>query len=190
MKTVSFIIPLILLFACAKDLERDNPYDKKYSGSDKIETREIMFFNYSVACKIISGNPPNVKYGVEEEIRAGDHIWLQVKIQNVGDYQIDKIRCLITSESQLIQLIDLNDNYYITFQYSSPPPESIPVGRIGYGEVKSDSKYFHFAPNNNSYITEFIVDSNAQLGTIIPFKMVVTDNLSNEWNIDFEIHVE
>lgn len=174
MKHLERAILIVLIFlqiSCVKDLERNNPYDSHYTGSDKIEYREVVYFSHSVACKIIKYGPPYNEYGVEEEINAGDHIWLQVVVDNIGDYQINEIRGEISSESNSIQMIQFDPSYYISFESSLSNSESIPSGKTGYGVVKSGKNSYHpGAPNYNNYIAEFVVDSNIQIGTKIPFE--------------------
>ncbi len=194
MKRLLYLILVVftiqLFDSCEKiipDLERDNPYDTAYVGNDENKIRVLEYYSHNVACKE-EGTPPYIDYSDEDTIKAGDKIWLNIKLKNSCNFDISGIRATITSASNLVSIEPLSSSYYLKFGDASDT-DDIGSGKTGWGEIKSGS-YYHSAPNYNSYSVVFTVSSDANTGDKILLNLSVSDEIGNNWDFGFNVTLD
>lgn len=176
----------LLFFGC--DLVRDNPLDENYNldEKDKVETKELKFDNYSVACKYSKGA---VTYSTDDIVNVGDEIYLRVEMKNTGNVKLDGVRATITSSSSLIQIKALtSSDKYIKITQSTTD-DFIDVSKIGWGVI-TDGNSYSSAPNYSDYGIEFTVADGTTKGSKIIFTIKATDSSGDEWQEDFEVLIE
>jgi hypothetical protein len=178
-----------LLMSCEKiipNLERDNPYDASYSGDPEKIIKKLEYYSHKVACKQI-GTSPFISYSTDNNIHAGEKIWLDIRLKNSSNFNISGIKGSVSSSSNLITISPVPSSYYLKFGDASNN-SNIEIGKIGWGEIKSENN-FHFAPNYNSYSVEFTVSNSANVGSNIPFTLNLIDEEGTKWILDFYITI-
>ncbi|MGB4328584.1 MAG: hypothetical protein WBJ36_06860 [Tenuifilum sp.] len=184
MKTHLIILIMVLFASCEiiPDLKRDNPYDANNDDYVASERTLLEINKIEVASKQNSSPYADV----EQNIYAGDVIYLNLHIKNVGSFEANRLRGNITSNNNNVTISPIETGFYLTFIDAY---ESIAVGRTGFGQITNGSTVSS-APNYNSYAVKFTVSPNATSNTVVPFELRITDNKNNSWTLDFNIQIK
>lgn len=184
--TLIFIIALVFS-SCEKimpDLPRDNPNDYYFDGDEAVKNYDIKYFQSEITCKIPKGSN---NYSEEKTIKAGDRIFMTIKLKNECNFDLNGIRATITSQNQLATVEVLSTGYYLKFSEGSTD-DYIGVGKTGYGVI-TNGQYYHSAPNSNFYALEFVVSENAEIGDVLSFNINITDDYNHQWTENFSVTV-
>lgn len=178
-----------LFFGCDKiipDLERNNPHDTTFVGNNTEKIGVLNYYSQKVACKYSYGS---TSYSEENTIKPGDRIFLFIMIDNPSSFNIAKIRATFSSTSNIVQLKQPSNGYYVKFSEGSSSNDYISSGKTGWGEI-TNGQYFIFAPNANSYAIEFLVSTSAISGNGFTIQMKLMDNVNNVWNENINLSVQ
>lgn len=181
----------ICLFFCScgkiiPNLERNNPYDTSYAGNNADKIRILEYYSHNVACKYSNGATITSE---ENTIKPGDRIFLQIRIKNPSNFDIEKVRATFSCTSTYIQLKQISAGYFVRLSEGSSYIDHISSGKIGWSEI-TNGRHFSFAPNYNSYAIEFLVSTTANVGSSFTIHMYLKDNFNNSWNENINLKVQ
>ena len=190
-KFIVFIFLIVFMsffWSCGKfvsDLDRDNPYDTAYNGNDVDEMRFLEYYSHNVVCKYSQGA---TTYSSENTIKAGDEIFLNIKIKNPSNFSIEKIRGTFSCSSNFIQLAQPINGCYVRFSEIASH-DKVSSGEIGWGEITDGYGYIG-APNDDSYVIKFFVSTSAATGSKFTIMMNLKDELNNNWIEAIDLSVQ
>jgi len=199
MRKTFILIPLLCLGSCELiDLPRDNPNDIHFSGDDHQLEGNLEFDQYSVCLK---------KSGVSSHISASyispnSEAWLELKVKNVGSGRVSGVTGVVSSQNSWV-VVQPNPNglplrFVSNFGTSTTAMSDFieKGGNVGTGVLNSGNYFWESSSHQASscgflyYSAKVNVQNGAQVGTNAAFTILLTDDKSNSWSVNFSIPIQ